>query len=154
MPSTLSSSLTMTRVLLHNCAFIVLLHSLRRAAFLSLFLCDYLSPLLLAAGLNPSSKRICRATGNALEPAGWSGGASLPSAQWLDPAGRRLRVLGERPRCCFPMEPLAAAGTRRLLLCQEEGKWSVEGCDHGTIIHVSPLESLFLLETTNIHKRH
>lgn len=38
----------MTIVLLHNCTFIVLLHSLGGAAFLSLFLSDYLSPFLLA----------------------------------------------------------------------------------------------------------
>ena len=115
----------MTIVLLHNCTFIALLHSLRRAAFLSLFLSDYLSPLLLAAGLNPSSKLICRASGNGLEIAGWSRGASLPSAQMLSLV-RRLSACWEGPRRWFPMEPLAVIGTRRSLLCQEEGKRPVQ----------------------------
>lgn len=108
MPSTLSSKHKMTIVLLHNCTFIVLLHSLRRAAFLSLFLSDCLSPLLLAAGLNPSAKLICRATGNGLEIAGWSRGASLPSARMLNAIRRRLSA---------PREASAP-------IAQEEGKRS------------------------------
>lgn len=61
----------------------------------------------------------------------------------LNPVRRRLGVPWERPRHWFPMESLAAIGTRRSLLCQEEGKWSVQS-------RWEALESLFLLGTTNI----